>query len=634
MSGAQYDASQIKVLEWLEPVRQRPWMYIGSTDIVGLHHLVQEIHDNCVDEALAWHCSAVTVIMNKDGSVTVHDNGRWIPVDIHPKTWKSAVETVFTVLHAWGKFEKKAYKISWGLHWVGASVTNALSNRLEVTVHKDWKMHRQRYEKWVPQGDLKVIWDTNKVGTSVTFLPDDTIFETTEFIEATEISRQKRAAYLTPGVTFTLVNDITGLKQRFRYEWGIRTWLKNVVGEQETIAAQHYIDAEWKECLVQVAFQFVNSANDNIQSFVNNIPTVDWGTHVLWFKSALLKKVNEMATEKGKMIKKIGEFTYSDITDGLYAIITVKIPEPQFQGQTKGKLWNSYVRKQVETICYDYLTKVFEEDETEFDRIFEKIELAARARMAARIAKETVLRKNVLLGGILPGKLSDCRRKGKNDTELYIVEGDSAGGSGKQWRDSEFQAILPLRGKVLNTEQAHIQKILANKEVKSMITAIGCGLRDWYDEAALRYDRIIIMTDADVDWSHIKTLLLTFFFRYMRPLIDHGHLYCACPPLYKITQGKKEVYTYPPLTLEEAMVDNNINPDQKFEVQRFKGLGEMNAEQLWETTMDPLSRILRKVTIDDAEDADRLFRILMGEDVSLRKHFILTHAKDIVNLDV
>lgn len=629
-----YDASQIKVLEWLEPVRQRPWMYIWSTDITGLHHMIQEIIDNWVDEALAWHCSAITLIMHEDNSITIHDNGRGIPVDIHPKTGKSALETVFTVLHAWGKFEKSAYKISGWLHGVGASVVNALSTWLEVTVHKDGKMYHQRFERWVPQGILQEIGESDKTGTTVSFLPDKEIFEVEEFIEASEVARMKRGAYLTPWVVFTIINEKTWLKYRFCYEWWIKTWLNNVVWEQERIASAHYINEEWKDCRVEIAFQFVNSANDNIQSFVNNIPTIDGGTHILWFKSALLTKINDVANEKWIFNKKLWEFQYSDITDGLCAIVTVKIPEPQFQWQTKWKLGNSYVRTQVEKVCYWYLTKYFEENEGEFERIYEKIELAARARMAARVAKETVLRKNVLAGWVLPGKLSDCRRKGKNDTEMFIVEWDSAWGSAKQWRDSEYQAILPLRGKVLNTEQAHIQKILANKEVKSLLTAIWCWIRDSYDEAALRYDRIIIMTDADVDGAHIRTLLLTFFFRYMKPLIEHGHLYSACPPLYKIVQWKKSVYTYPPMDLDTAMKEHWIDPKQKADVQRFKGLGEMNSEQLWETTMDPTTRKLFKVTIDDAEEADKLFRILMWEDVSLRKHFILTHAKEVKDLDI
>lgn len=634
LNEQQYDASHITILEWLEPVRKRPGMYIGSTDIKGLHHTIQEIVDNAVDEALAGHCTAITTILHKDGTVTVHDNGRWIPVDIHPKTGKSALEMVFTVLHAWGKFEKSAYKISGWLHGVGASVVNALADWLEVTVHKNGKKYFQRYERGIPQGQVTEIGETTINGTSVTWKPDGSIFETTEFVEATEMMRMKHGAYLTPGVTFTIINENTNYHQRFCYNGGIRTWLHRLVGEQQRIGSQHYVSQDGKDCALEVAFQFVNSMNDNTISFVNNIPTPDDGTHVLWFKSALLTVINTFAQQKGLIHKKIGEFQYSDITDGLYAIVTVKIPEPQFQGQTKGRLWNSYVRTVVEKIMTDYLTTYFTENEEEFKAIFEKIDLAARARLAAKLAKETVLRKNVLLGGVLPGKLADCAQKKAEGTELYIVEGDSAGWSAKQGRNSDFQAILPLRGKILNTEQAVIQKILANNEVKSLITAIGAGIKDAYEHENIRYEKIIIMTDADVDGAHIRTLLLTFFFRYMRPLITNENLYVACPPIYKATQGKKEMYIYPPIDdLATVLVKNGFDPD-KTDVQRYKGLGEMNPEQLWETTMDPTRRKLFKVTVGDAEEADRLFRILMGEDVPSRKHFIMTHAKNVRDLDV
>ncbi len=631
---AAYDASSIKVLEWLEPVRQRPGMYIGSTDIKWLHHMIQEIVDNGVDEALAGHCSAITTIIHRDHSVTVYDNGRGIPVDKHEKTGRSALETVFTVLHAWGKFEKSAYKISWWLHGVGASVVNALSEWLEVTVHKWGKQWFQRFERGIPIGDLEAIADTEVTGTTVHFKPDATVFETVDFFLGTEISRMKNAAYLTPGVVFTLVDERTDYRERFCFEWGITTWLTKLVDDQEIVSSLHRIDQEGKDCQTEIVFQFVNNTNDNLISFVNNIPTKDGGTHVVGFKNALLRRINEMTKETEKFNKKIGEFTLQDMSDGLYAIVTVKIPEPQFQWQTKGKLGNSYVKEEVERIVYDYISQYFKDHPEEFERIYEKVDLSARGRLAAVIAKETVMRKTVLGWGVLPGKLSDCRRKGANGTELYLVEWDSAWGTAKQGRDSEFQAILPLRGKVMNTEQAHIQKILANKEIKSLLTAIGCGMRDSFDENALRYERIIIMTDADVDGAHIKTLLLTFFFRYMRPLVEHGHLYIACPPIYKITQGKKEQYFYPPIEIDEALKLWKFDKSKNYEIQRYKGLGEMNAEQLWETTMDPAGRRLYQITVDEAEEADRLFRVLMGEDVSLRKHFILTHAKGVKELDV
>ena len=627
----EYDASQIRVLEGLEPVRQRPGMYIGSTDARGLHHMVQEIVDNAVDEALAGYCRDVTTILNEDGSVTVHDNWRGIPVDIHPKTGKSALETVYTVLHAGGKFDKGAYKISGGLHGVGASVVNALSTWLEVTVYKHGKIHQMRFEKGIPQGELRVIGETDKTGTSVTFMPDGTIFETLEFSETAEVARMKQAAYLTPGVSFTFKNLKTWLMSRFMYEWGIKTWLKNLVWNQQPLSSAHYFKAETENCQAEISFQFVNTNNDHTLSFVNNIPTKDGGTHILGFKSALLKIMNEIGKERDKIDKKIWEFQYSDVTDGLYGIVTVKIPEPQFEGQTKGRLGNSYVRGAVEDLTYEYLKGYFVENPEEFDRIFEKIDLAARARLAAKFAKETVLRKNALSGGVLPGKLADCSKRGRHWTELYIVEGDSAGGSAKSGRDSKFQAILPLRGKILNTEQAVFQKMMANNEVKALITAIWCGIKDSFDIEGLRYEKVIIMTDADVDGAHIRTLLLTFFFRFMRPLVEWGHVYAACPPIYKFSKGSKHVYVYN----EEHTPDMYwFETNEGVEIQRYKGLGEMNAEQLWETTMDPASRQLNQITVEDAEETDRLFRILMGEDVQSRKHFILTNAKSVKGLDI
>ena len=627
----EYDASQIRVLEGLEPVRQRPGMYIGSTDARGLHHMVQEIVDNAVDEALAGYCRDVTTILNEDGSVTVHDNWRGIPVDIHPKTGKSALETVYTVLHAGGKFDKGAYKISGGLHGVGASVVNALSTWLEVTVYKHGKIHQMSFEKGIPQGELRVIGNTDKTGTSVTFMPDGTIFETLEFSETAEVARMKQAAYLTPGVSFTFKNLKTWLMSRFMYEWGIKTWLKNLVWNQQPLSSAHYFKAETEDCQAEISFQFVNTNNDHTLSFVNNIPTKDGGTHILGFKSALLKIMNEIGKERDKIDKKIWEFQYSDVTDGLYGIVTVKIPEPQFEWQTKGRLGNSYVRGAVEDLTYEYLKGYFVENPEEFDRIFEKIDLAARARLAAKFAKETVLRKNALSGGVLPGKLADCSKRGRHWTELYIVEGDSAGGSAKSGRDSKFQAILPLRGKILNTEQAVFQKMMANNEVKALITAIWCGIKDSFDIEGLRYEKVIIMTDADVDGAHIRTLLLTFFFRFMRPLVEWGHVYAACPPIYKFSKGSKHVYVYN----EEHTPDMYwFETNEGVEIQRYKGLGEMNAEQLWETTMDPSSRQLNQITVEDAEETDRLFRILMGEDVQSRKHFILTNAKSVKGLDI
>ena len=628
----EYDASDIKVLEWLEPVRQRPGMYIWSTDEKGLHHMVQEIIDNAVDEALAEHCDQITITLFKDNSIQIQDNGRWIPVRIHPKTGKSALETVFTVLHAGGKFENSAYKISGGLHGVGSSVVNALSTRLEAKIHRHWKVHYQRYQKGIPVEDTKEIGDTDHTGSIISFKPDPEVFETTEFNWNIIWSRIKQAAYLTPGVTFTYINEKDNTRQRFYFDWWVKTRLRNLVDTQLTLSSPHYFQTESEKCRTEISFQYVNteSVNDSVISFANNIPTKNWGTHVLWFKSALLKIINEIWKEKGKIHKKIWEFQYSDVLDWLYAIVSIRIPEPQFEWQTKGRLWNSYVRGEVEKATYNYLIDFFQKHDDEFDKMFEKIELAARARLAAKFAKETVLRKNVIAGGVLPWKLSDCSTKKMEWTELYIVEGDSAGGTAKQWRNSRFQAILPLRGKILNTENTSIQKTMSNNEVKALITAIWTGIRDSYDNENLRYERIVIMTDADVDGAHIRTLLLTFFFRYMRPLIENWNLYIACPPIFKYKQWSKEKYVY-----EESETPEFHGFDKnKTEVQRYKGLGEMNAEQLRSTTMDPDTRKMFKVNVEDAEETDRLFRILMGEDVQSRKHFILTNAKTVKEIDM
>ncbi len=629
-----YDASQIRVLEWLEPVRQRPGMYIGSTDTKWLHHMVQELVDNAVDEALAGYCYNITVILDNNWYVTVIDDGRGIPVDKHEKTWKSALETIFTVLHAWGKFENEAYKVSGWLHGVGSSVVNALSEYMCVQVHKDWTIYQQEYMYWSPLGELQQVGSTEYNGTTVTFKPDPQMFETTEFSYNMISSRLKQSAYLTPGVTFTIVDKTQDKRQRYYFEGGIRTWLKNLVGEQKTLSNLFGINQEGEDIAADICFQYVDSNNDNMLSFVNNVHTVDWWTHVQWFKNALLKVINEMAQSKQEVDKKIWEFQMSDITDWLYAIISIKIPEPQFEGQTKSKLWNSYVRKEVEKILIEYLRNYFKENEDAFKNILEKIKLSAKARIAAKMARETVLRKNVITGWVLPGKLSDCSIKKAEWTELYIVEGNSAWGSAKQWRDSSFQAILPLRGKILNTETANMQRIMQNNEIKSLIIALWAGVKENFDLEKLRYEKIIIMTDADVDGAHIRTLLMTFFFRYMRPLIENGNLYIAVPPLYKLKQWKKETYIYPPNDdLDKAIQENNYSQNS-VQISRYKGLGEMNPNQLRETTMDPYTRKMMQVDIEDAQESDKLFRILMWEDVSMRKNFILTHAKDVKELDV
>jgi DNA gyrase subunit B len=637
MSAQQdYDASQITVLEGLEPVRLRPGMYIGSTDIRGLHHLVAEIVDNAIDESLAGHCHNITIRVKPDSWVEVNDDGRGIPVDVHAKTGKSALETVFTVLHAWGKFEKSAYKISGGLHGVGASVVNALSEHLIVHVHKNGKLYEQSYHRWVPDSDTQCIGETELNGTTVSWKADALIFETTNYVFSSIVTKYRQTAYLTPGVTFTVINELTGERHRFYFEWGIKTWLGTMLDGQDVLTPIYTVSLDTEELGADIVFSYTDSANSNILSFVNNIPTPDGGTHLTWFRSALLNIINEWAKEFELVDKKVWEFQASDISDGLYAIVTVKVPNPEFEWQTKGRLGNSYVRKLVEERSYNYFKEYFASHQDEFKKLISKIALTARARMAAKLAKDTVLRKSPLGTSVLPGKLTDCRTKDKTRSELYLVEGDSAGGSAKQGRDAEFQAILPLKGKILNTEQAFIQKILANDEVKNLIAGIGAGLKDSFDLEKRRYDKIIIMTDADVDGSHIRTLLLTFFFRYMRPLVDAGHVYIAVPPLYKLTQGKRSEYIYNPpagKSLDDIAVDAWFDLG-KFEPQRYKWLGEMNPEQLWETTMNPDNRYLWQVTIEDAENTDRLFRTLMGEDVAVRKHFILENAKNVRDLDV
>lgn len=628
-----YDASQIKVLEWLEPVRQRPWMYIWSTDTRWLHHMVQEIVDNAVDEALAWYCNNITVILHEDDYVSVFDDWRWIPVDLHPKTWKSALETILTVLHAGWKFEKSAYKVSWWLHWVGSSVVNALSTHMIAQVHKNWNLYQQDYKKWVPEWDIRIVWETDKSWTTIKFKADGTIFETTIFSFSTIVSRLKQSAYLTPSVSFTIIDERTDKRERFYFQGWINTWLKNIVGEQKPIWPQYFISKEWNEVFADITFQFVDSTNDNILSFVNNVNTIDWWTHVNWFKNALLKIINDTAQSTSQVDKKIWEFQMSDITDWLYAIISIKVPEPQFEWQTKWKLWNSYVRKEIENIVYNYLKEYFKENEGAFKYLLEKITLSAKARIAAKMARETVLRKNVLSWWVLPGKLSDCHIKKAEWTELYIVEGNSAGWSAKQWRDSSFQAILPLRGKILNTENAAMQRILSNNEIKSLIIAIGWWVKENFEINNIRYEKIIIMTDADVDGAHIRTLLLTFFYRYMKPLVDNWNLYIAVPPLYKLKQGKKEIYIYPPNDDLTSIIEENWFT-QNVQISRYKWLWEMNPQQLWDTTMDPMTRKMLQVKVEDAQEADRLFRVLMWEDVALRKNFILTNAKNVRELDV
>ncbi len=645
-----YWVDQIKVLEWLEPVRERPWMYIGSTDSRWLHHMIWEVVDNGVDEALAWFCNNITVAFSENGWITVYDDGRWIPTDLHPKTKKSTVETVFTVLHAWWKFNKDVYKISGWLHGVWASVVNALSEKLIVNVHRDGKIHQQEFERWKPLYDLKVVWDTNYTWTIVAFKADDKIFDATVYSWSNIATRLIQNAYLTPGVTFSLIqtdeieNPILDFDieekthiirwKRFLFSNGILTYLKNLVWTKKTISDYFRIDQEWKNIHVDIAFSYVWENNDNVISFVNNIHTPDGWTHLTWFRSGLLKALWEYAKDNKLLDKKIWELQLWDVMSWLYSIISVKVPEPQFEWQTKWKLWNAYVRKELEKITYDYVKKFLEDNEELAKVIIERVKVNAKARVAAKLARETVMRKNTMSMGVLPWKLTDCSQRKREWTEVYIVEWDSAGGSAKQARDSKFQAIFPLRGKILNTEKSALDKILQNNEVKSLIIWLGAWLKEAYDESKLRYDKVIIMTDADVDGAHIRTLLLTFFFRYMRPLVENWHLYIAVSPLYKFVQWKKEKYVYPPeYDIDAALKKYGFNPE-KTSISRYKGLWEMNPDQLWDTTMDPNTRKTLQVTVQDAQRADEIFTTLMWSEIAPRRNFILTHAKNIRNLDI
>ena len=636
-TNGDYNSEQIVILEWLEPVRQRPGMYIGTTSITGLHHMITEIVDNAIDESMAGHCSHITIRLMENGRVEINDDGRGIPVDVHTKTGKSVLEAVFTVLHAGGKFEKSAYKISGGLHWVGASVVNALSEELVVHVHRNGLIYEQKYSRWVPNGLVHTIWETDKTGTTVKFLADDLIFETTKYNAAVVFTKYRQTAYLCPWVTFTVIDEYTWRKERYFFQSGIRNWIANLTEDQKIVHKPIYINDEKEEIISEMVFCYTDSTNNNVLSFVNNINTSDWGTHLLWFRDWVLKAINEIAKNKWQIDNKTWDFMPSDVSDWLYGIIHVKIPNPQFEWQTKWKLGNSYVRKEVEALVYDTLIKYFTENEEEFVRLLEKIKLSAKARMAAKLARETVLRKSVLNAREL-WKLTDCNTKSRYDAELFIIEGDSAWGTAKQGRNSFFQAILPLRGKVLNTERASLQSVLANNEIKSLINCIWIWLKDSIDMTKIRYGKIVIMTDADVDGSHIRVLLLTFFYRYMKPLVDEWHVYIAMPPLYKLSNGKREVYIYNDLesagkSLEE-LAKMNWFEWNNYSVQRYKGLWEMNYDQLADTTMNPATRAIKQVTVEDAEKVDKLFRILMWEEIEPRKHFILSNAKNVRDLDV
>jgi DNA gyrase subunit B len=645
-----YGSDQIQVLEGLEPVRKRPGMYIGGTGVEGLHHLVWEIVDNGIDEALAGHATHVAVRLHADGGVTVIDDGRGIPVDIHPKTGKSTVETVLTVLHAGGKFGGGGYKVSGGLHGVGSSVVNALSSRLIVRVHLNGKLHEQEYERGVPKSDLKVIGKTTKRGTEITFYPDETIFQTVDINYDTVIDRLRHAAYLTKGVRTSIEDERTGQRYSFYFEGGIRSYVKHLnVGKDVIDDDVFYVDKMMKDVQVEIALQYTDAFNETIKAFANNVYNPDGGTHLTGFRAALTRVINDYARKNGLLKEKEENLSGEDTREGLTAVILVKLPDPQFEGQTKNKLGNPEIRGYVEQVLAEYLNYYLEEHPAIGRKIIGKALLAARARKAARAARENIIRKGALDGATLPGKLADCATKDRTQAELFIVEGNSAGGSAKDGRNSKFQAILPLRGKVLNVERARLDKMLANAEILSLIKAMGVGIDESFDMRGLRYERIIIMTDADVDGSHIRTLLMTLFFRHMYPVIEGGHLYAAQPPLYSLTAGKKKQYAYSDEERDEIMdklieakkakgvkVDPNEDRNKQagVTIQRYKGLGEMDAEQLWDTTMDPENRVLVQVKVDDAEKADAIFNKLMGSEVELRKNFIQTHAKFVKDLDI
>lgn len=647
-----YSADQIQVLEGLEPVRKRPGMYIGGTGLEGLHHLVWEIVDNGIDEALAGYATDVSVKLLADGGVHVTDDGRGIPTDIHPKTKKSTVETVLTVLHAGGKFGEGGYKVSGGLHGVGVSVVNALSTRLIVTVHRDGNLYRQEYERGVPKSDLAVIGKSNRTGTEITFYPDETIFESIIFNHETILDRLRHAAYLTKGIRTSLENEATGERYSFYFEGGIQSYVKHLNHGKDVVDEDvFYVDKMVKETQVEIALQYTDAFTETIKPFANNVYNPDGGTHLTGFKAALTRVINDYARKSGLLKEKEENLTGEDTREGLTAVILVKLPDPQFEGQTKNKLGNPEIRGYVEQVLAEYLNYYLEEHPAIGRKIIGKALLSARARKAARAARDNIIRKGVLEGSGLPGKLSDCSSRDPSNSELYIVEGDSAGGSAKSGRDSKTQAILPLRGKVLNVERARLDKMLANNEIVTLIKALGVGIEEQFSMAGLRYHRIIIMTDADVDGSHISTLLLTFFFRHMQPIIDGGYLYLAKPPLYLLKgASNKRTYAYSDAErdslIDQLIVDRkdrgtvvSAKDDRKkqaglSDIQRYKGLGEMDADQLWETTMNPQNRVLIQVRLDDAEKADAIFNKLMGTEVELRKNFIQTHAKFVKDLDV
>ncbi|QLH78954.1 DNA topoisomerase (ATP-hydrolyzing) subunit B [Halosimplex rubrum] len=632
----EYGAQQIQALEGLEAVRKRPAMYIGSTDDRGLHHLVYEVVDNSIDEALAGYCDSISVTIHDDGSVSVTDDGRGIPVDTHEKYDKPAVEVVMTVLHAGGKFDNKSYQVSGGLHGVGVSVVNALSERLEVEVKRDGAVYREDFEQGAPQGGLERVRDMDAdegTGTTIRFWPDTEIFEADEYDYSTLESRLRELAFLNSGVEITLADERDDTDDTFRYEGGIREFVEYLNETKEPLHGEVvYFEDEDQDIHVEVAMQGTSELQGSIHAFANNINTREGGTHLTGFKTALTRIVNDYAEENNLLGEIDGTLKGDDIREGLTAVISVKHPDPQFEGQTKTKLGNSEVRGIVESAVHDGLGTYFEEHPDTAEVIVQKAVEAAKARKAAKKAKELTRRKSALDSTALPGKLSDCQTREPDEAELFITEGDSAGGSAKQGRNPEFQAILPIRGKILNVEKHRLDRILENNEIRAMITAIGTGIGDEFDIDEARYEKIVLMTDADVDGAHIRTLLLTFFYRHMRPLLEAGYVYAAQPPLYRVRYNG-ETYDAMSDAERDRIVEEkcNGNPTQ---VQRFKGLGEMNPQQLWDTTMDPEQRILKQITIEDAAAADKMFSVLMGDAVEPRKQFIKDHAPEAEWVDI
>nr|O29720.2 RecName: Full=DNA gyrase subunit B [Archaeoglobus fulgidus DSM 4304] len=627
-TAVEYTAKDIEVLDDLEAVRKRPGMYIGGVGVRGLHHLLWEVVDNAVDEALAGYCDTIKVSLHKDGSASVEDNGRGIPTEMH-ELGKSALEIVMTKLHAGGKFSKKVYRVSGGLHGVGVSVVNALSEWLEVWVKRNGKIYYQKYQRGSRSPEAghrtEVLGETKEHGTTVRFKPDREIFETTEFKYEIVAQRLKELAYLNRGLKIILFDEREGKEETFHFEDGIIGLVRSLNRNRKPLHEPIYIETTKDGVSVEVAIQFTDSDVENIQAFANNINTSEGGSHVVGFRAGLTRAVNEYGK---KHLKKFEPVTGVDIREGLTAVISVKVPEPQFEGQTKTKLTNSDVKTVVESAVYSGVLRWLEENPAQAETLLNKFILNKKAREAAKRAKELVKRKNELIT-TLPGKLADCSSKNPEERELFIVEGESAGGSAKQARDRRFQAILPIKGKIINVEKAGMARVLKNDEIKAIISAIGAGIGKDFDITKARYRRIIIMTDADVDGAHIRTLLLTFFYRYMRPLIESGYLYIAQPPLYQIKKGKKSYYAYSDEELKRTLEQVGGG-----EVQRYKGLGEMNPQQLWETTMNPENRILIQVTLEDAKRADELFSILMGEDVESRRNFIMAHSKEVKNLDI